>query len=86
MLLPPAEIITCHLRNVQDRFADGKTLYESRFGEPFKGRINPFGAMVEYFPISAKDHSRLHQFGKKVLPGIFSGMHWLREEFGRETS
>ena len=26
--------------------------------------------MVEYHPISAKDLSRLHQFGKKVLPRI----------------
>ena len=33
----------------------------------------PFGAMVEYHPISAKDLSRLHQSGKKVLPGIFLG-------------
>ena len=32
----------------------------------------PFGA-VEYHPISARDQSRLHQFGKKVLPGIFLG-------------
>ena len=29
--------------------------------------------MVEYHPISAKDQSRLHQFGAKVLPGIFLG-------------
>ena len=29
--------------------------------------------MVEYHPISAKDESRLHQFGPKVLPGIFLG-------------
>ena len=27
--------------------------------------------MIEYHPISAKDQSRLHPFGKKVLPGIF---------------
>ena len=27
--------------------------------------------MVEYQPISAKDLSRLHQFGAKVVPGIF---------------
>ena len=32
-----------------------------------------FGAMVEYHPISAKDQSRLHQFGARVLPGIFLG-------------
>ena len=29
--------------------------------------------MVEYHPISGKDLSRLHQFGPKVLPGIFLG-------------
>ena len=29
--------------------------------------------MVEYHPISAKDQSRLRQFGAKVLPGIFLG-------------
>ena len=29
--------------------------------------------MVEYYPISAKDQSRIHQFGKKVLPGLFLG-------------
>ena len=39
----------------------------------FHGPVIPFGSMVEYHPISAKDLSRLHQFGKKVLPGIFLG-------------
>ena len=29
--------------------------------------------MIEYHPISAKDLSRIHQFGKKVLPGMFLG-------------
>ena len=29
--------------------------------------------MVEYHPITAKDQSRIHQFGKKVLPGLFLG-------------
>ena len=33
----------------------------------------PFGAMVEYHAISAKDISRLHEFGSKVLPGVFLG-------------
>ena len=50
-----------------------KTPCERRFGEPFKGPVIPFASMVEYHPISAKDLSRLHQFGKKVLPGIFLG-------------
>ena len=59
--------------NVQDLLADGKTPYERRFGETLKGPIIPFGAMVEHPPISARDQSRIHQFGKKVLPGIFLG-------------
>ena len=63
----------CYLRNVQDLLADGTTPYERRLGEPFKGPIIPFGAMVEYHPISPKDQARIHQFGKKVLPGIFLG-------------
>ena len=62
-----------YLRNVQDLLSDGKTPYERRFGQPFKGPIIPFGSLVEYHPITAKDQSRIHQFGKKVLPGLFLG-------------
>ena len=29
--------------------------------------------LVEYHTITAKDQSRIHQFGKKVLPGWFLG-------------
>ena len=65
-----AECNSC-MRNVQDLLADGKTLCERRHGEPFKGRVVPFGAMVEYHPISTWDQARIQQFGKKVLPGIF---------------
>ena len=63
----------CYLRNIQDLLSDWTTPYERRFGVPLKGPVFPFGAMVEYHPISAKDPSRLHQFGPKVLPGIFLG-------------
>ena len=63
----------CYLRNMQDLLSDGKTPYERRFGMPFNGPVVPFGAMVEYHPISAKDISRLHHFGLKVLPGKFLG-------------
>ena len=62
-----------YLRNVTDLLSDGKTLYERRFGQPFKGPIIPFGSLVEYYPKTAKDQSRIHQFGKKVLPGLFLG-------------
>ena len=68
----PMECFT-YLRNIQDLFSGGKTPCERRFGEPFKGPIISFGSLVEYYPISAKDQSRTHQFGKKVLPGLFLG-------------
>ena len=42
-------------------------------GNHVNGPIIPFGSLVEYYPITAKDQSRIHQFGKKVLPGLFLG-------------
>ena len=70
-----ADSMECYtyLRNVTDLLSDGKTPYERRFGQPFKGPIISFGSLVEYHPITAKDQSRIHQFGKKVLPGLFLG-------------
>ena len=70
-----ADSMECYtyLRIIQDLLSDGKTPYERRFGIPFDGRVVPFGAVVAYHPISAKDPSRLHQFGPKVLPGKFLG-------------
>ena len=62
-----------YLRNIQDLLSDGKTPYERRLGEPLKGPIIPYGSLVEYYPISAKDQSRIKQFGKRVLPGLFLG-------------
>ena len=56
-----------YLSAEQSRSLDGKTPYERRCGEPCKGTIVPFGSL------SAKDQSRIHQFGKKVLHGIFLG-------------
>ena len=70
-----ADSVECYsyLRNVTDLLSDGKTPNERRFGQPFKGPIIPFGSLVEYHPITAKDQSRTHQFGKEVLPGLFLG-------------
>ena len=56
-----------------DLLFDGKTPYERRFGQPFKGLIIPFGSLVECHPLTAKDQSRIHQFGKTALPGLFLG-------------
>ena len=68
-----ADSMECYtyLRNVTDLLSDGKTPYERRFAQPFKGPIIPFGSLVECCPTPAKGQSRIHQFGKKVLPGLF---------------
>ena len=70
-----ADSVECYtyLRNVTDLLYDGKTPYERRFGQPFKGLIIPFGSLVEYHLVTAKDQSKIYQFGKKVLPGLFLG-------------
>ena len=54
-------------RHVKGFLADGRTPYERRFAEPFKGSVIPLNI------IFAEDQSRLHQFGQKVLLGIFLG-------------
>ena len=74
-----------YLRNVTDLLSDGKTPYERRFGQPFKGPIIPFGSLVEYHPITAKDQSRIHQFGKEILPGLFLGHALHAGKYGRVT-
>ena len=74
----------CHQGNFQDLLEDGKTPRERRFGEPFKGPVIPFGALVENHPISSRAQSRLHQFGKKVLPGIFLGYELIAGVFSKE--
>ena len=64
-----ADSMECYtyLRNIQDLFSDVKTPYERRFGEPSEAPIIPFGPLVEDNPNSAKDQSRIHQFGKYYL-------------------
>ena len=74
-----------HLHHIQDLLSDGQTPVERRFGVPFHGPVVPFGAMVEYHPISAKDLSRLHQFRPKVLPGVFLGYALHAVKCGKET-
>ena len=62
--------------NVRDLLVGGKTLCERRCGEPLKGPIIPFGAMVELYPISAGDQSTLYQFGhlcRKDANTMFTG-------------
>ena len=42
------------LRYGTDLLSDGKTPYERRFGQPFKGPIVLFGSLVEYHLVTAK--------------------------------
>ena len=63
----------CFLRNVNDLLSDSKTSYERRYDAKFGGPMIPFGAEITYLPITDKDKARLHQFGSKLLSGIFLG-------------
>ena len=63
----------CFLRCVHDKIAGNQTAFEKRFGQSFKGPIIPFGAQIEYKPSQQSDVQKLHQFGKKMLAGIFLG-------------
>ena len=51
----------------------GRRPMKDVLGKPFKGPIIQFGSLVEYHPFTAKEKSRIHQFGKKELPGLFLG-------------
>ena len=64
-----------YLRNIQDLLSDGKRphMRDVLGNQPFNGPTIPFGSLVEYYPISAIDQCRIHQFGKKVLPRLFLG-------------
>ena len=44
-----------------------------RYGKTLNGPSILFGILVEYIPITAKDKSRIHQFGQQTLKGQFLG-------------
>ena len=48
-------------------------------GDLLNGPIIPCGSLVEYYPISAKDQSRIHQFWKESLTWI---VPWIRSVRG----
>ena len=75
-----------YLRNVTDLLSDGKTPYERRFGQPFKGPIIPYGSLVEYHPITAKRTSQESiNLERKSYLDCSSDTHCTRGEFGRVT-
>ena len=51
----------------------GRRPVKDVLGNHLKDRLFHLVSLVEYHPITAKDQSRIHQFGKKVLPGLFFG-------------
>ena len=65
----------CYNRNISDVVEGGKTPYEHRFGQPFPGKVLPFGCHVEYKPESERETKLLHKFGSKLRSGIFMGHH-----------
>ena len=74
-----------YLRNIQHLLSDGKTPYERRFGEPFKGPIIPFDSLVEYHPISAKDSQESINLERKSYLDCSLDTLCTRVEFGRVT-
>ena len=52
--------VTPICENVTDLLSDGMTPYERCFGQPFERPFIQFGSLVEYYPITAKDQSRIH--------------------------
>ena len=73
------------MTNIQDSVTDGRTPSKQRFHAPVDGPIWPFGAACFYKPISQRDQSRHHQFGKKDV-GRHSADRDKDGTFGRASS
>ena len=75
-----------YLRNVTDLLSDGKTPYERRFGEPFKGPINPFGSLVESITLFLRKASQESiNLERKFYLDCSSDTHCTRGDCGRVT-
>ncbi|MHC4952052.1 MAG: integrase catalytic domain-containing protein, partial [Planctomycetota bacterium] len=70
---PEAMMCFCFLRNVCLVLETGETAYKERFGSNFSGPLIPFGAQVQYLPITHADKTQQHAFGNKMRRGIFLG-------------
>ena len=60
---------TC-LRNVTGLLSDGKTPYDRRCGQPFKGPIIPFVSLVEYDPLYCEGPVKNPSIWKESLTWI----------------
>ena len=77
-----ADSMECYtyLRNTQDLLSDGKRPHmKDALENLFKGPIIPFGSLVEYYPISAKDQLKNPSFWKESLTWIIP---WIRSVRG----
>ena len=59
-----------YLRNVTDLLSDGNSIRKSLRKTIWRTNHSVW---FTYYHVSAKDQSRIHEFGKKVLPGLFLG-------------
>ena len=69
-----------YLRNVTDLLSDGKTPYERRFGQQFKGPIIPFGSLVEYHPYNCEGSVKNLSIWKESLTLIVPRIRTVRRE------
>ena len=75
-----------HLSSKRVQLSDGKTPYERRLGQPFKGTIIPFGSLVEYHPITAEEPVKKSiNFERKSYLDCSSDTQCTRGEFLRVT-
>ena len=75
-----------YLRNIRDLLSDGKNSIRKPFWQTIQKTNHCVGSLVEYHPITAKDQSRIHQFGKKVLPGLFLGYEDASEIYSKRLN
>ena len=63
------------MRNVKDPADKGFTPYQLCHTGEFKGRLVPFGAMVQYKPSAKREVGAIKKFDSRMVPGIFIGYH-----------
>ena len=65
------------LRNVSDKIHDRQDLtpYQLRHKKDFKGKLIPFGAMVDFRPSQPTKTNQMQAFGPLTLKAIFVGYH-----------
>ena len=75
------------MRSVQDLLADGKSQNVRRFGWIIqKDQLYHLAHWLDISQKSERDKARIHQFGKKVLPGILLGYALIAGSLGGRYS